>query len=76
MQNRINTLIYKALLGLLPAVALLSTAPTAIAQDAGAAAVLDEITVTARRREETLREVPIAVSAFPASNSRKSAWST
>ncbi len=64
MQNRINTLIYKALLGLLPAVALLSTAPTAIAQDAGAAAVLDEITVTARRREETLREVPIAVSAF------------
>lgn len=64
MQHRNNRLIFKVLLGLLPAAGLLSTAPSAIAQDAGAEVMIDEVTVTARRREETLRDVPIAISAF------------
>jgi len=64
MNYRTNKLIYKTLLGLFPAAILLSAAPSAVAQDAGADAVLDEITVTARRREESLQEVPIAISAF------------
>jgi len=55
---------YAVLLGLLPAIGMLTLAPAAIAQDAGADAVLDEVTVTARRREESLQDVPIAVSAF------------
>ncbi len=49
-------------------------APSAWAQDAGttaaqgerAAATLDAVTVTARKREETLQEVPVAVTAFTA----------
>jgi iron complex outermembrane receptor protein len=44
--------------------------PAVLAQDApgatGAAAGLEEVTVTARRREESLQDVPIAVSAFSA----------
>ena len=41
-------------------------APTADAQtpDRGASSVLEEIVVTARKREETLQDVPIAVTAF------------
>jgi iron complex outermembrane receptor protein len=39
---------------------LLPIAPAAFAQDA----VLEEITVTAQRREENLQEVPVAVTAF------------
>ncbi len=35
-----------------------------MAQDTGASGALDEITVTARRREESLQDVPIAVTAF------------
>lgn len=38
--------------------------PQALAQDAPAAGVLQEITVTARRREESLQDVPIAVTAI------------
>lgn len=64
MKHRTNTLIFKTLAGLLPAATLLSAAPAAIAQEDGADEYLDEVTVTARRREETLREVPIAISAF------------
>ncbi len=51
--------------------ALLAAAP-ALAQDApaagkaAAATNLDSITVTARKREETLQEVPVAVTAFTA----------
>jgi iron complex outermembrane recepter protein len=45
----------------------LASAP-ALAQDAGASAAesADTVVVTARRREETLQDVPIAVSAFSA----------
>ena len=38
----------------------------AVAQTAGASAVLEEIVVTARRREENLQTVPISVMAFTA----------
>ena len=37
-----------------------------MAQGAGARAVLDEIVVTARRREESLQDVPISIIAFTA----------
>ncbi|MDH3622068.1 MAG: TonB-dependent receptor, partial [Gammaproteobacteria bacterium] len=64
MQYRLNSLIFKTLLGLLPAAGLLTLPSAVVAQDEGADGYLDEITVTARRREESLQEVPIAVSAF------------
>jgi iron complex outermembrane receptor protein len=38
--------------------------PPALAQDAPAAGALQEITVTARRREESIQDVPIAVTAI------------
>lgn len=54
----------RCLPGLPALLGLLAFAPAAIAQQAGASEALEEITVTARRREESLQEVPIAVSAF------------
>ena len=56
------------------AIALGVAAPAAFAQDAEApdagsnrsATTLDAVTVTARKREETLQEVPVAVTAFTA----------
>ncbi len=53
------------------AIALSLCAPTAFAQDADAGAeadrgTLDAITVTARKREETIQDVPVAVTAFTA----------
>ena len=53
------------------AAAALCAVPAVLAQEApaprsAAAGGLEEVTVTARRREETLREVPIAISAFSA----------
>ena len=64
MQNPIQSLTYKLLLGLVPAAGLLAAPTISVAQDSGADASLEEITVTARRREESLRDVPIAVTAF------------
>ncbi|MDR6530700.1 iron complex outermembrane receptor protein [Caulobacter rhizosphaerae] len=61
-------------LALLAGAAWSAAATTAIAQDAAPAGAdaasgqvaVDELVVTARRREETLKDVPIAVSAFSA----------
>ena len=64
MQIQLNSLIYKVLFGALAAVGLLSLPSVSVAQDAGARDALDEVIVTARRREESLQDVPIAVSAF------------
>ncbi len=63
MQFRIHTLLATAAPGLLVAAGMLAVSPPALAQD-GADEALEEVTVTARRREESLRDVPIAVSAF------------
>jgi iron complex outermembrane receptor protein len=38
--------------------------PLAVAQSAPAAGVLEEITVTARKREESLQEIPLSLSVF------------
>ena len=55
----------RACFGLSAAIGLfIATPTTAIAQEDGADEALAEITVTARRREETLQDVPIAVTAF------------
>src|SRR5690606_22182231 len=56
------------------AIALGMAAPAAFAQDPGpdpavpraSATTLDAVTVTARKREETLQDVPVAVTAFTA----------
>jgi len=58
--------------GLSLAIAMALVAPLANAQETGAAAkgeeatTLSSVTVTARKREETLQEVPVAVTAFTA----------
>ena len=51
-------------LGVAAALGMLAVTPTAQAQDDGADEVLEEIITTARRREESLQDVPIAVTAF------------
>ena len=57
----------RGLVGLLPTFGLLMLAPAAVvAQDSEADETLDEVVVTSRRREETLKDVPIAVTAFSA----------
>lgn len=57
----------RGLVGLLPLFGLLTFAPAAVtAQDSDAEETLDEVVVTSRRREETLKDVPIAVTAFSA----------
>ena len=58
---------YKIALGIAAALGALTVAPTVQAQeqpDEGASGVLEEIMVTARRREENLQDVPAAVTAF------------
>ncbi|HCR66249.1 MAG TPA: TonB-dependent receptor, partial [Oceanicaulis sp.] len=51
---------------LLASASALPFAATAIAQEAGASdnPIRDVVTVTARRREETLTDVPVSVTAF------------
>ncbi len=51
---------------LLAATVAAAIAGTASAQDAPATGGLDEVTVTAQRREQSLQDVPIAISAFSA----------
>ncbi|WP_405228017.1 TonB-dependent receptor [Lentisalinibacter sediminis] len=60
---------YARKLGAILAVALPVTGfgPVALAQTDDGARAVEEIVVTARRREETLQSVPIAISAFNAS---------
>ena len=64
MQIRLNSLIYNVLFGALSTAGLLTLPSVAVAQSDGARDALDEVVVTARRREESLQDVPIAVSAF------------
>ena len=49
-------------------------APHAAAQEqekrGGASILLEEITVTARKREESAQEVPLAITAFNSDNSK------
>lgn len=51
-------------LGFASASALAAGAGSAVAQEAAASGATDEIIVSARRRDESLKDVPIAVSAF------------
>jgi iron complex outermembrane receptor protein len=53
---------------LLPVLALGSLASEPVFGQAGARPVIEEITVTARRREESLQNVPVSVSAFTATD--------
>ena len=55
-----KTSIFLAVLGLAATLATVTPVTSVQAQDAGAA--LEEIVVTARRREESLLEVPVAIS--------------
>lgn len=61
---------FKAALAATVALSAFSVAAPALAQDAGAtrdpASRLDDIVVTARRREESLQSAPVAISALPA----------
>jgi len=60
-----KTLIHRTTFCITPAALLLLGGPqAAFAQDRGASEALEEVVVTARRREETLHDVPIAVTAF------------
>ena len=56
----------RLLSGALALTALVTAPPAAIAQDgeSGVSALMDEVVVTARKREEGLQDTPIAVSAF------------
>ena len=45
---------------------LFSSAPLSAQSDSGSSAILEEIVVTARKREESLQDTPLAVSAFNA----------
>ncbi|MFY8122716.1 MAG: TonB-dependent receptor plug domain-containing protein, partial [Silanimonas sp.] len=64
-RSALSTAIHAALLAGL-AVTPAAFAQSAPAEDTSDAKTLDAVTVTARKREETLQEVPIAVTAFTA----------
>ena len=64
-RSALSTAIHAALLAGLVATPA-AFAQSAPAEDASQAKTLDAVTVTARKREETLQEVPIAVTAFTA----------
>ena len=66
MQFRQFSSQFKIVLGVAAAIGALTAVPTAQAQEQeeGASGVLEEIMVTARRREENLQDVPAAVTAF------------
>ena len=63
-----SKLYYLNLLAFALVVATLISAPEPVLaqQEEGASSILEEITVTARRREESLQDTPIALSAFNA----------
>jgi iron complex outermembrane receptor protein len=62
----------KLILALLPVLALLGAMPgTVMAQEAESAGAIEEIIVTAQRREQNLQDVPIAISAFTAETIEK-----
>jgi len=62
MQIHLNSLVRTAVFGAITGAAALFAAPAEVlAQDDSAIAV-DEITVTARRREESLQDVPLSIS--------------
>ena len=62
MKTALKTTLYTSLYGMaISCLVLLVTPQDALAQD-GAKKSLDEITVTARRREESLQEVPLSIS--------------
>ena len=71
-----NRLTIRSVRACAAAAAALCTVPAALAQTApatrpAASSGLEEITVTARRRDEALQEVPIAVSAFSSEELRQ-----
>jgi len=55
---------YACVVGVAAGAFMLLAAPQVASAEEAVAKALDEVTVTARRREESLREVPIAVSAY------------
>jgi iron complex outermembrane receptor protein len=66
----------KLVLALLPILAVLGIVPgTVMAQKSQAAAGIEEIIVTAQRREQNLQDVPIAISAFTADVIEKAMFS-
>ncbi|MGI9287374.1 MAG: TonB-dependent receptor [Pseudomonadales bacterium] len=62
---------YPRLVPLSLAAALLQIAPTALAQQDNRATTLEEVIVTAQKREQSLQDAPISISAFSAGDIEK-----
>ena len=72
----LHTSLRKLALALLPIFAVLGTIPGMVfAQDSEATSGIEEIIVTAQRREQNLQDVPIAISAFTADAIEKAMFS-